>query len=227
MGRPLRVDVGGEIFHVLNLANAKQKIFQHNGDFKAFEAILEEGLKTFAVRLYAYQIMPNHWHMVLSPDKDGELSRFVGWLTLTHTQRYHVYKGTVGYGHLYQGRYKSFLIEKDSYFIRVCRYVERNALRSGLVRRAEDWRWGSAWIRNNGSPNQKRMLSPWPEEIPKNYSAELNDDDEGDDNKSELDSIRYAVNKSSPFGNIDWKSKVTQLFGLKATTRPSGRPRKK
>jgi putative transposase len=83
--------------------------------------------------------MPNHWHLVVWPNRDGELSRFVGWPTLTHTQRWHAHRHSAGYGHVYQGRFKSFPIQEDEHFYTVERYVERNAVRANLVRRAEQW----------------------------------------------------------------------------------------
>ena len=88
-------------------------------------------------------LMPNHYHLVLRPQVDGEMSRFMGWVGGTHTMRYHAHYQTSGYGHVYQQRNKSFPIQDDEHFLVVCRYVERNALRAELVARAEDWRWGS------------------------------------------------------------------------------------
>jgi putative transposase len=81
--------------------------------------------------------MPNHWHLVLWPRKKGELSEFMRWLTVTHTQRWHASHRTSGTGPLYQGRFKSFPIEDDDHLLAVVRYVERNALRAKLVARAE------------------------------------------------------------------------------------------
>lgn len=78
------------------------------------------------MRLPAYCMMSNHRHLVLWPRHDGDLSRFMGWLTLPHTQRRHAHHRTVGHGHLYQGRYKSFVVEQNEHFLTVCRYVERN-----------------------------------------------------------------------------------------------------
>src|SRR5258707_5271366 len=97
--------------------------------------------------------MPNHWHLVVRPQHDGDLSRFVGWVTLTHTQRWHARQHTVGSGHAYQGRFKSFPVEADDHFLTLCRYVERNALRAALVVRAEEWRWSSL---------AQRLASPGP-----------------------------------------------------------------
>ncbi|MEE8527668.1 MAG: transposase, partial [Gammaproteobacteria bacterium] len=134
------MDVGGIVYHVLNRANAKKQIFETTGDYKAFEKTLGEASERVNMRILTYCIMPNHWHLVLWPIKDGDLSKFVGWLTLTHTQRWHAFHDTAGTGHLYQGRFKSFPVQSDEHLLMVCRYVERNPLRAGLVRRAEHWR---------------------------------------------------------------------------------------
>src|SRR4051794_17979624 len=139
MGRALRTDVGGLVYHVLNRANARLPLFAKAGDYDAFERVLSEAHDRYGTRILAYCVLPNHWHLVLWPEKDGELSRFTGWLTLTHTQRWHAHYHNVGSGHLYQGRFKSFPVESDEHLLTVCRYVERNPLRAGLVERAEDW----------------------------------------------------------------------------------------
>ena len=89
--------------------------------------------------------MPNHWHLALRSDADGELSRFMRWITATHTMRYRAHYDTSGEGHVYQGRFKSFPIQDDAHFLIVCRYVERNAVRARLVKQAEQWQWGSLW----------------------------------------------------------------------------------
>ena len=81
------------------------------GDCEAFEKVLAEAVERTGTRLLAYTLMPNHWHLVVWPRKDGELSRFVGWLTLTHTQRWHAIGQSTGSGHVYQGRFKSFPIQ--------------------------------------------------------------------------------------------------------------------
>jgi putative transposase len=99
---------------------------------------------------------------VVWPREDEELSRFTGWLTLTHTQRWHAQRESIGSGHVYQGRFKSFPVQEDDHFHTVCRHVERNALRANLVRRAEDWRWGSLHRWNQGTAKEKSLLTAWP-----------------------------------------------------------------
>ena len=123
------------MYHVLNRANARMRIFDKPDDYAAFEQVLEAAVERTKTRLLAYCVLPTHWHMVLWPREDGELSRFTGWLTLTHTQRWHAHRHSTGSGHLYQGRFKSFPVQDDAHFFTVCRYVERNALRANLVER--------------------------------------------------------------------------------------------
>ena len=142
MGRAPRADEAGGIYHALNRGNAKNPIFFKDADYEAFERIIAEGLEKFPIDLIAYQWMKNHWHMVLSPHEDGGMGEFLRWITLTHTQRYHAHHGTTGFGHVYQGRFRSFPVQDDGHFHVVCRYVERNALTANLVKQAQDYRWG-------------------------------------------------------------------------------------
>jgi len=128
MGRPKRAAEGGFVYHVLNRANARMTIFDNDEDYVAFERVLIEAVARTQTRLLAYCLMPNHWHLVLWPRDDGELSKFMGWLTLTHTQRWHAHRHSTGSGHVYQGRFKSFPVQEDDHFYSACRYVERNAL---------------------------------------------------------------------------------------------------
>lgn len=222
MGRALRIDIGNEIYHVLNRANAHITIFNKEKDYRAFEMILEQAKERYPVRIFSYQIMPNHWHFCLSPKNDGDMTRFVQWLTLTHTQRWHASHHLIGTGHLYQGRYKSFLVQKENYFLRLCRYIESNALRSKLTLRAEHWRWSSLWRREYGDEKQKKLLSPWPIEVPYHYLEEVNEAPL----ESELGYIRTSILKNRPYGDGDWMNKVVKKFGLEITLKYPGRPRK-
>lgn len=221
MGRVPRIDIGNQFYHILNRANARLPIFQKEKDFKAFENILEEAKEKYSMRILSYCLMPNHWHFILNPKKDGDLSSFMQWLTLTHTQRWHAHYHSVGYGHLYQGRYKSFLIQNDEYLLTVCNYVESNALRAKLTRKAEDWRWSSLWRRKFGSAKHKELLSLWPIDIPADYLKLVNRPQD----KKELELIRESVNKNRPFGDESWLEKIVRNFGLEMTIRKPGRPK--
>lgn len=221
MGRPLRAAVGDLVYHVLNRANARVRIFKSEADYKAFEQVLAEARERFSMRILSYCVMPNHWHMVLWPRRDGDLSRFVGWLTLTHTQRWHAHKHSTGLGHLYQGRFKSFVVQSDEHLLTVCRYVERNGLRANLVDRAEDWRWSSLWRRQFGNGEAKALLSDWPVKWPDNWLLRVN----GPETEEELRALRRSVNSSQPYGRGSWLEGTVKRLGLMSTMRPRGRPR--
>src|SRR5688572_4722146 len=172
MPRPRRTRAGGIIYHVLNRANARLPLFESTEDYLAFERVLEEARERFSMRILAYCIMPNHWHLVLWPRKDGELSAFAGWITLTHTQRYHAHRQTAGAGHLYQGRFKSFPCQSNQYFLTLCRYVERNPLRANLVSQAQDWPHSSLHRRLVPDVQPPLLLHhDWPVERPANWLA--------------------------------------------------------
>ncbi|MDD5750326.1 MAG: transposase [Candidatus Pacebacteria bacterium] len=221
MPRITRTDIGEEMYHVLNRANARVQIFDNDQDYKIFESILAQAIERFDMRLLAYCIMPNHWHLIVHPKQDGDLSKFVGWLSNTHTRRWHTTKKTIGEGHLYQGRYKSFLCQKDNYFLTLVRYVERNAKKAGLCELAQDWQWSSIYRREKRTTEQKIILSEWPVDIPDNYLLLVNQDQ----NINEEEVIENSIIKSSPYGNIDWAEKAVKDFGLEQTLRRVGRPK--
>ena len=130
MPRRRRVATGGYVFHVLNRATARERIFETDGDYVALDRVMVDTLERVPARLLSYCLMPNHWHLVLWPKRgaDNDLSEFMRRLTVTHTQRWHSAHGTAGTGPLYQGRFKSFPIQGDEHFLTVCRYVERLSL---------------------------------------------------------------------------------------------------
>ena len=174
------------------------------------------------MRLLAYVVMPNHWHLLLYPKKDGDIAHFMQWLTLTHTQQYHARTKTIGYGHLYQGRYKSFLVSEDSYLQAVLKYIERNPVRAKLSRTVETWQWGSGYRRILGSAKEKQLLTSPPTSLPKNYQIWVNTPE----TNKELEVLRASVNKGTPFGNMEWVERMVERFGLQATMRKVGRPKK-
>jgi len=222
MGRPKRSDEGGAIYHMLNRANRRATIFQKPSDYRAFEGILAEALERVRLKLFSYCLMPNHWHLVVSPEVNGEMSRFGQWLGLTHTQRYHAHYETTGEGHLYQGRYKSFQIQSDEHFLSCCRYVERNAYTAELCESPELWRYGSLnrWFYGTGI--EREMLSPWP--IPRR--ANWIDWVKRPLSLSEQRSIQRSMQRNAPFGDDRWANSTAQKNNIESTMRSIGRPRK-
>lgn len=213
---------GGIAYHVLNRAVARMPIFRKAADYDAFERILAEAMQRHPTRLLAYCIMPNHWHLVLWPRKDGELTAFVRWLTHTHVMRWHAHHHTAGTGHLYQGRFKSFPIERDSHLLTVCRYVERNALRAGLVRKAQSWQYNSLWRRENGDAQSRAILADWPVRRPRKWVAIVNQPQ----SREELEALRKCVARGAPFGSSGWQRRIATRLSLSHTLRRRGRPKK-
>jgi putative transposase len=161
--------------------------------------------------------------MVLWPRHDLELSAFVRWLTHTHSMRWHAHYHTSGTGHIYQGRFKSFPIETDEHLYTVLRYVERNALRANLVSRAEKWRWSSLWQRGHTDGKLAQILHSWPLPEPRDWRALVN----AAQTRAEVDAVRRAVMRGSPFGSENWQRRIAKRLGLEYTLRARGRPRKK
>ena len=220
MPRAPRADEAGGLYHALNRGNSRAAIFRKEADYEAFERILSEGLARYPVQLFCYQLMPNHWHLVLRPTQDGEMSRFLRWVTATHTMRYHAHYHTSGTGHVYQGRFKSFPIQDDAHFLTVCRYVERNALRAELTARAEDWRWGSLWRWQQSVEPVPALLSPWPIPRSPHWLARVNEPL----TDRELIALRRSAQRGSPFGDSAWIESTAQRLGLAPTINPRGRP---
>jgi putative transposase len=214
---------GGHVYHALNRAVARLPLFEKEGDFAAFERVLHEALAEHPTRLLAYCLMPNHWHVVLWPRCDDELTAFLRWLTHTHTMRWHAHYHSAGTGHLYQGRFKAFPVEADeSHLYAVLRYVERNALRAGLVKRAEDWRWGSLWRRDHPQAAPPLDLHVWPVPLPRAWDELVN----APQTEAELEAVRTCAWRGRPYGSLPWQQRTAKRLGLEYTLRPRGRPKK-
>jgi putative transposase len=166
--------------------------------------------------------MSNHWHFVVWPRKEGELTAFFRWLAHTHAMRWRVSRHTVGYGHLYQGRFKSLPVQADEHLLTICRYVERNALTANLEKRAEDWRWSSMWVRMHGTPEQKALLSDWPVERPRDWVKWVNTPI----TSKELSRLKTTLERGQPFGSDRWVIQMASRLNLEHTLRREGRPRK-
>jgi putative transposase len=197
------------------------RLFRKAADYAAFERVLEQTFERTAVRILAYCVMPSHWHLLLWPRKDGELSEVLRWLTVTHTQRWHANRHTSGTGPIYQGRFKSFPVQSDEHLLTVARYIERNPLRAELVEHAADWQWCSLWRRGQSDPERPAILSDWPTGIPPRWPAMVDQTQ----TEAELEAIRRSVARGRPFGDDDWAQRTAKRLGLESTFRPQGRPR--
>ena len=207
MPRRPRICPAGVCFHVLNRAVARLRLFEKPEDYEAFERVLGEAFKRHSLPIFAYCVMPNHWHFVVRPQTDEQLSEFFRWLTHTHTMRWHAHYHTQGTGHLYQGRFRTFAIEKDDHFLAVLRYVERNPLRANLCKRAEDWKFGSAW---RIAHRDGELLASWPVPEPQDWRSFVNKAQTG----AELEAIRHSVVHGTPYGNKGWVTRFTVLRSI-------------
>ena len=221
MPRLSRVAVGDTVYHALNRSNGRVTIFHNKEDYQHFESLLLEGVNMIGMRILAYCIMPNHWHLVLHPKQDGDLSEFMRWVTTTHVRQRRVKTKSVGEGHLYQGTYKSFLVEEDKHLQDLIRYVEQNPLRAGLVKKAEDWQWSSLYRRQKNNPEDNKLLAALPIEFPVNYQDSVNQILQTE----KLDTIRHSINKGKPFGSVDWVEEMVKEYKLESTVRRPGRPK--
>jgi len=221
MPRTARAIQAGLVYHVLNRGNGRMRLFHKEEDFAAFEEVLAEALERYPVELLTYCLMGNHWHLVVRPRVGGVLGRFMGWVGVTHVRRHHEHYHTRGGGHLYQGRFKSFPVQEDQHFLSVCRYVEANALRAGLVDRAEEWRWGGLYARRRGG--KPFVLSDWPVDRPRDWTAIVNEAMETE----ALEGLRTSVNRGRPWGEAAWVQRTAQRLGLAFTLRNPGRPAKR
>ena len=206
------------LFHVLNRGVGRMQVFDRDQDYAAFERVIHQTLRVAPIRICAFCWMPNHWHFILWPERDGDLSGFMQRMTNMHTQRWQRAKGRVGYGHLYQGRFKSFPIETDDHFYSVVRYVERNALRAGLVRRAEDWPWGSLHHRVRGQHSS--LMADWPLPEPRHWCDHVNQPM----TEAELEAVRRCLRRGCPYGHAAWVEQAAERLGLQSTLRSRGRP---
>jgi putative transposase len=223
MPRRPRICPAGTCFHIVNRAVARLQLFEKQEDYEAFERVLDETFSRVPLPIFAYTVMPNHWHFVVRPQTKIQVTDFFRWLTHTHSMRWHAHYHTEGSGHLYQGRFKAFPIEEDDHLLAVLRYVERNPLHASLCKYAEDWKYGSFWRNVHGDQASKNLLSPWPIKRPRTWNAMVN----RPQSESVLKTIRQCLKKGRPYGNDRFVSQSAVRLQLKHTLHSRGRPLKK
>ena len=216
MPRHARASQGGFCYHVLNRGNGRQTVFRKDGDFAAFVKLLRQAGEQTDMRLLAYCLMPNHFHLALWPTHDGQLSQYMGWLMTAHVRRYHQHYHSSG--HVWQGRFRDFVIQEDDHLLTVLRYIERNPVRACLVQRAQDWPWSSATSCPVGFPN----LHPGPVPRPADWLEHVNQAQ----TEAELERLRESTRRRRPYGDALWMVQAAGQLGLQASSRPRGRPRK-
>jgi putative transposase len=212
--RTARILVDNCFYHLINRGNGRQRIFHKDGDYRAFIDLLLQARERYGVKLLAWCLMPNHFHLLVQPAEADQLNKWMQWLMTTHVRRYHKHYSTSG--HVWQGRYKSFIVQDDEHLLTVVRYVEGNPVRAMLATTAGQWSWSSYQCRN-AAPGEL-CLDPLPIPLPEDWAAfvdtPLTD--------AEIEKVRNSVNRQTPFGHEHWRDDLCVKMGLESTVRPRG-----
>jgi len=220
MPRLARVAVGGQIYHVLNRAAGRRKLFSSSADYAAFQRCLADAATSVpGCRVLGYAIMPDHFHLILWPKKTGELSAFMRKTSLPHAVRWNSSHKTIGQGPIYQGRFKSFIVA-ESHLPKLLHYVLRNPVRSKLAKTPGAWPWTSATTAPAKGAHPVTLAKP-PSPLPATFKKTLDSAESPED----LTAIRKSVVRGSPFGTDEFVKKTAGKLGLQSTLRARGRPR--
>ncbi len=191
-------------------------MYHNKADYNSFVRLMLKACERTPMRVLAFCLMPNHFHLVVWPYEDGDLSHWMQWLLTSHVRRYHRLRGTSG--RIWQGRFKAFPIQQDRHLLTVLRYVERNPVRANLVTSARDWAWSSiAALRDHKT---RQLLTPSPVGKPADWLTVV----DTPVNENELEALRQCGSRNAPYGNSDWAIKTARELGLESSLRPVGRP---
>jgi REP-associated tyrosine transposase len=226
MPRPLRPVGDRLVYHVINRGNNRAPVFLDDGDYEAFLKAIGDLKQRRPFEFYGYCLMPNHVHLLIRA-LETPISRIMQCLLVSHTQRYH--RCHHSGGHVWQGRFKSPVIQDDEHLLTVLSYIEANPLHAHMVESAGDYRWSS--FSHHGRGKADELLDPLPEyeSLAKTRAARQRrwsafvhkvPTDE------ELDAIRRSCSTGLPFGDPTWVEQLAARLGLDLTIRPRGRPRK-
>jgi len=218
MPRHHRVSPDGYPQHVLSRANDHKPLFPQDDDYSTFLSLMRRTAESVDIDLYSYCLMPTHFHFVVRCDQGVDLSAYMRLLLNRHVRLHHKNHGTTGRGHLYQGRYKNFVIGDTLHLQNVLRYVEGNAWRAGLVSKPEEWPWSS--LSELASLPERPVLTPWPIERPTDWTECVSSSLP----MYELNRIRAAVHRGRPYGPPEWEERGELADELRHTFNPRGRP---
>jgi len=191
MPRIPRGDSAEGIYHIINRGNMRMQVFHDDEDYEYFLELFRLRASKDGIAIHAYCLMPNHFHLLVSPKHEGSLSRWMQWVMTSHVRYYH--KKNRSSGHIWQGRYKSFIVEQESYYLSVMRYIEANALRVGLVDEAQKWHYGSLYERTFG---KNTFLCEPLVELGDEWKEFVNEPIK----MFELETLRNSVNRQAPLG---------------------------
>ena len=198
MPRSRRIVVPNCALHVVNRGNDRRCVFPQDIDYASFLALLREGRERHAVKIYGYNLVHTHFHLILGAADRAALSAYMHFVERSHACDLRASARSIGGGHVFQRRFWSAVIEGDGYFLNAFRYVEANALRASLVKRAEDWPWGSLWERQTG---ERDLLCPLPIRLPESWTTIVNVPQE----PADLQAIRTPRKRGRPSRNVDFR----------------------
>ena len=226
MPRPLRPIDDHLVYHVINRGNNRAPVFHDDEDYAAFLRAIGDLKQRRPFAFYGYCLMPNHVHLLLRP-LETLISRIMQSLLVSHTQRYH--RCHHSGGHVWQGRFKSPVIQDDEHFLTVLRYIEANPLRARMVDASEDYRWSSFAAHGLGradpvldSLTAYESLAKTPQTRRRRWSGFVHKTPSDE----ELAAIRRSCSTGLPLGTPAWVERLAARLGLNLTIRPRGRPRK-
>ena len=174
------------------MGEGQAEVFHKAEDFAAFVALIGEAKERYPVKVLAYCLMSNHFHLLVKPTKGQDLSKLMQWLMTSHVHRYHRYHGTSG--HVWQGRFKSFIVQQDDHLLMAMRYVEGNPVRAGMVTSAREWPWSSH--RENLDEAERSVIDKGQVTLPADGSAYVDAPLPG----KELNRFNLSIDKLVPFG---------------------------
>ncbi|MDI6840361.1 MAG: transposase [bacterium] len=227
MGRPLRIAVEGLPYHVVNRGNGRQAVFLDDEDFEKYVELLRRYKKEYCFELYHWVLMNNHFHLLLETTNKGSVSKIMQGITLAHTRYFnHKYKSV---GHVWQGRFKSPIIEKDSYLLECARYVELNPVRVGLVKDPGDYKYSSYRFyslgETDGLTDEDPLYKTFGKDSDTRHERYCEFVNEGLRDEV-LSKIRGSLSRGDVLGTTDFVEKFRDKLGLPLKRRPRGRPRK-
>ena len=226
MGRLPRTIDDGLVYHALNRGNNRADVFHDDDDRVAFLEALAKTKDRYPFRLFGYCLMTNHFHLLLRPEAGQSISRILQSLTITHTWRYHKRHQTSG--HVWQGRFKSPVIQDDPHLLVVLRYIEANPVRAKIVKDPADYPWSS--FPCHGLGREDTLVSPFPEwdelgrteaERRRRWRAKVG----MAQSEAELTAVRGSLRSGRPLGALDWTEQMAKRLKLDLIPpSPLGRP---
>ena len=227
MPRLPRPTVDGFVYHAINRGNNREVVFHDEEDHRAFLTSLARAKERYPFRLYGYCLMSDHFHLLLGPEPGQSISRILQSITVAHTARYHKQHGSSG--HVWQGRFRSPVIQEDEHLLVVLRYIEANPIRAGLIARLADYPWSSYQAHGLGQADPLLSAMPVYEALGRTAAERRSRWRRKVSSKSseaELQQIRQSLTTGKPLGTPEWIAAHAKELQVNLNPRPRGRPRK-